>query len=318
MAIRLGPGPMPAAPEDADRQARTALFGAMLRRALGEEYPRAGRRDAIPGRAGRGARAAAGHGPGEWEWDREWAWAPARTARRHGLFRAAGAVARRPGAPARRHAGHVRFAPARFRREPAVPAAREPRGAACRRRARVAARGALGDAAAQHPGRRRRGAGPRHPEAAAAGGRARGGAPRRARLQHDAVAPRALHRRPHAHLRGHVPRPQDADHAAAPARRAARRSRPCAPSSRADLAEMESMVGSTLDFLRGLESAEAPEAHRHGGAAGEPAGGLLRGRREGERRGGRAAPLPRRAPRRSSAASPTWSRTPSSTAARRR
>lgn len=39
MAIRLGPGAMPAAPEDADRQARTALFGALLRRALGEEYP---------------------------------------------------------------------------------------------------------------------------------------------------------------------------------------------------------------------------------------------------------------------------------------
>jgi signal transduction histidine kinase len=39
MAIRLGPGPMPAASEDADLQARTALFGAMLRRTLGEEYP---------------------------------------------------------------------------------------------------------------------------------------------------------------------------------------------------------------------------------------------------------------------------------------
>jgi signal transduction histidine kinase len=38
MAIRLGPGPMPAAPEDADRRARTALFGAVLRRALGEEF----------------------------------------------------------------------------------------------------------------------------------------------------------------------------------------------------------------------------------------------------------------------------------------
>lgn len=39
MAIQMGPQPMPAAPEDADRQARTALFGAMLRRTLGQEYP---------------------------------------------------------------------------------------------------------------------------------------------------------------------------------------------------------------------------------------------------------------------------------------
>lgn len=39
MAIRLGPQPMPAAPEDADRKARTALFGTLLERTLGEEFP---------------------------------------------------------------------------------------------------------------------------------------------------------------------------------------------------------------------------------------------------------------------------------------
>jgi signal transduction histidine kinase len=39
MAIRLGPHPMPPASEDADRKARSALFGAVLRRALGEGFP---------------------------------------------------------------------------------------------------------------------------------------------------------------------------------------------------------------------------------------------------------------------------------------
>ena len=61
---------------------------------------------------------------------------------------------------------------------------------------------------------------------------------------------------PDADAGGRLPRPEDADHPAAGCAPSSSPTRTCAGRSRADLDEMEAMIQSTLDFLRGDATGE--------------------------------------------------------------
>ncbi|MCK7502336.1 MAG: hypothetical protein MZW92_80060 [Comamonadaceae bacterium] len=115
--------------------------------------------------------------------------------------------------------------------------------------------------------------GPRHPEPPApAGGRpdAKCGRRRSAFNTMQAAPARPIVDDRVRMLTATLPRPEDAHHAHAPARRTARRRRTPAPRFESDLAEMESMVTQTLEFMRGQRRRRGRPADRHHGAAGKP------------------------------------------------
>ena len=158
-----------------------------------------------------------------------------------------------------------------------------------------------------------RGPGPGHRPPGVARGRADRDPAGRARLQHHAEPPVALHPGPHPDAGGHVARPEDADHAHAAARRPDGR-RGAAPALRGrpegngGHGHAHARVHARAGRQRG-----APGRGRDG-AAREPAVGQRGDGPHGAHRGAGERALCRAWCRCSSAAWPTWWTTPCSTA----